>query len=91
MEILESIAWITLGFVPIFGSMELAWRLRKKLVISKFKVEGETSHIEVSPHSTKSSPSDEFDWVWEDVIKEKEIKEKEIPTTALRSRAKFLL
>ena len=48
MEILESIAWITLGFVPIFGSMELAWRLRKKLVISKFKAEGETSHIEVS-------------------------------------------
>ena len=79
MEILESIAWITLGFVPVFGSMELAWRLRKKLVISKFKAEGETSHIEV--HSTKSSPSYEFDWVWKDVIKDKEI-----PTTALRSR-----
>jgi hypothetical protein len=60
---------------------ELAWRLRKKLVISKFKAEGETSHIEVSLYSTKSSPSDEFNWVWEDVIKEKEI-----PTTALRSR-----
>lgn len=81
MEILESIAWITLGFVPVFGSMELAWRLRKKLVISKFKAEGETSHIEASLHSTKSSPSDEFDWVWEDVIKKKEI-----PTTSLRSR-----
>ena len=41
----------------------------------------ETSHIEVSLHSTKSSPSDEFDWVWEDVIKERKI-----PTTALGSR-----
>ena len=81
MEILESIAWVTLGFVPIFGSMELAWRLRKKLVISKFKAEGETSHIEASLHSTKLSTSDEFDWVWEDAINEKEI-----PTTALRSK-----
>jgi hypothetical protein len=81
MEILESIAWITLGFVPVFGSMELAWRLRKKLVVSKSRAKGETNVIEESPHSTKSSPSSEIDWVWEDVIKEMEI-----PTTALRSR-----
>jgi hypothetical protein len=26
MEILESVAWITLGFLPMLGSMELAWR-----------------------------------------------------------------
>jgi hypothetical protein len=81
MEILESIVWITLGFVPVFGSMELAWRLRKKLVVSKSRAEGETNVIEESPHSTKSSPSSEIDWVWEDVIKEMEI-----PTTALRPR-----
>jgi hypothetical protein len=81
MEILESIAWITLGFVPVFSSMELAWRLRKKLVVSKSRAEGETNVIEASPHSTKSSPSSEIDWVWEDVIKEMEI-----PTTALRPR-----
>jgi hypothetical protein len=81
MEILESIAWITLGFVPVFGSMELAWRLRKKLVVSKSRAEGETNVIEESPHSTKSSRSSEIDWVWEDVIKEMEI-----PTTALRPR-----
>jgi hypothetical protein len=81
MEILESIAWITLGFVPVFGSMELAWRLRKKLVVSKSRAKGETNVIEETPHSTKSSPSSEIDWVWEDVIKEMEI-----PTTALRPR-----
>ena len=27
---IESIAWITLGFLPMFGSMELAWRLSKR-------------------------------------------------------------
>jgi hypothetical protein len=77
MEILESIAWITLGFVSVFVSMELAWRLRKKLVVSKSRAKGETNVIEESPHS----PSSEIDWVWEDVIKEMEI-----PTTALRPR-----
>jgi len=30
MDIIESIAWITLGFLPIFGSMEVAWRLSNK-------------------------------------------------------------
>jgi hypothetical protein len=30
MEITESIAWVALGFLPIFGSMEVAWRLGKK-------------------------------------------------------------
>ena len=81
MEILESIAWITLGFVPVFGSMELAWRLRKKLVVSKSKAEGETHAIEECSHSTKPLPSSEIDWVWEDVTKEMEI-----PTTAMRPR-----
>ena len=30
MEIAESIGWIALGFLPVFGSMEVAWRLGKK-------------------------------------------------------------
>ena len=30
MEITESIAWVALGFLPIFCSMEVAWRLGKK-------------------------------------------------------------
>ena len=30
MEILESIAWIALGFVPMLGALELAWRIDKK-------------------------------------------------------------
>jgi hypothetical protein len=30
MEILESLAWITLGFLPMLGSMELAWKLSDK-------------------------------------------------------------
>jgi hypothetical protein len=81
MEILESVAWITLGFLPVFGSMELAWRLGKKVVVSKSRAEGETDVITESPRSTKSSPSSEFDWVWEDALKEMEI-----PTTAIRPR-----
>ena len=30
MEITESIACVALGFLPIFGSMEVVWRLGKK-------------------------------------------------------------
>jgi hypothetical protein len=30
MEITESIAWVALGFLPVFGSIEVAWRLGKK-------------------------------------------------------------
>jgi len=30
MEIAESIGWIALGFLPVFGSMEVAWRLGKR-------------------------------------------------------------
>ena len=30
MEITESIAWVALGFLPVFGSMEVVWRLGKK-------------------------------------------------------------
>jgi hypothetical protein len=31
MEIAESIGWIALGFLPMFGSMEVAWRLEKRV------------------------------------------------------------
>jgi hypothetical protein len=30
MEIIDSIALITLGFLPMLGSLELAWRLSEK-------------------------------------------------------------
>jgi len=30
MEIAESIGWIALGILPMFGSMEVAWRLGKR-------------------------------------------------------------
>ena len=31
MEIAESISWITLGFLPMLGSMEVAWKEEKIL------------------------------------------------------------
>jgi hypothetical protein len=30
MEIAESIGWVALGFLPVFGSMGVAWRLGKR-------------------------------------------------------------
>ena len=47
MEILESIGWITLGFAPVFVSMELAWRLSKKYDVSKPKANEEPGLIKV--------------------------------------------
>jgi hypothetical protein len=39
MEVLESVAWITFGFLPMLGSMELAWRLFEKRRSKKTKME----------------------------------------------------
>lgn len=39
MEIVESIAWISLGFLPMLGFMELAWRLKRKIRFEKTAIE----------------------------------------------------
>jgi hypothetical protein len=65
MEILESVGWITLGFGPLFGSMELAWRLRKKYEISKPNANKETGLINMRPRLTKLSSSTEYNLVGE--------------------------
>jgi hypothetical protein len=44
MEILESAAWVTLGFPPMIGSMELAWRLSKKGRSKKATLEAVHKH-----------------------------------------------
>jgi hypothetical protein len=31
MELLESIGWIALGFIPTLGSLEMAFRITKRL------------------------------------------------------------
>jgi hypothetical protein len=65
MEILESIGWITLGFAPVFGSMELAWRLSKKYDVSKPKANEEPGLIKVKPQSTKLPSSTGYNRVRE--------------------------
>ena len=48
MELIESIAWVTLGFAPVFGSMELAWRIHKKSGVPKVKAKVKKGRL-VSP------------------------------------------
>lgn len=66
MEIIEIIAWITLGFVPVLGSMELAWRLQLRNSFSKpkLKATGETSFVEVNRRLIKLLPPVESDRLW---------------------------
>jgi hypothetical protein len=45
MEVIESVAWITFGFLPILGSMELAWRLSDKRGFKKLKIEKVPVHV----------------------------------------------
>jgi hypothetical protein len=45
MEIIESIAWITLGFLPMLGSMEVAWRLSEKRSSKKTIAEKVPVHV----------------------------------------------
>jgi hypothetical protein len=65
MEILESVGWITLGFVPLFGSMELAWRLRKKYEVSKPDANRKTGLINVGPRLIELSSSTGYNLVRE--------------------------
>jgi hypothetical protein len=65
MEILESVGWIALGFAPLFGSMELAWRLRKKYEVSKPDANRKTGLINVRTRSIKLSSSTGFNLVRE--------------------------
>jgi hypothetical protein len=45
MEIIESVAWVTLGFLPMLGSMELAWRLSGKRRSKKIDTEKVPVHV----------------------------------------------
>jgi hypothetical protein len=45
MEIIEFIAWVTLGFLPMLGSMELAWRLSEKRSFKKTIAERVPVHV----------------------------------------------
>jgi hypothetical protein len=39
MEIIDSVAWVILGFLPMLGSLELAWRLSDKRKTKKATTE----------------------------------------------------
>jgi hypothetical protein len=45
MELIESIAWITLGFLPMLGSLELASRLSDKRRSKKTVTERVPVHV----------------------------------------------
>jgi hypothetical protein len=57
MEIIESLAWVTLGFFPMLGSMELAWRLYKRHAKSKLKAIGESSFVKVNRQLAELLPA----------------------------------
>lgn len=40
MEILESIVWIVIGFVPMLYAMEVAWRLENKVKLKDTTMKG---------------------------------------------------
>ncbi len=45
MEVLQSVAWVTLGFLPMLGSMELAWRLSEKRKSKKAMIKKVADHV----------------------------------------------
>jgi chorismate-pyruvate lyase len=64
MEIIESLTWVTLGFLPMLGSMELAWRLHKKLAKPKLKAIRESRFVKVNRQLAELLPSSNGDRVW---------------------------
>jgi hypothetical protein len=64
MEIIESLAWVTLGFLPMLGSMELAWRLNKRFAKPKLKAIGESSFVNVNRQLAELLPSSQSHRVW---------------------------
>ncbi|CAN5278843.1 hypothetical protein BH18THE2_BH18THE2_38100 [soil metagenome] len=45
MEVLQSVAWVALGFLPMLGSMELAWRLYEKRRSKKTMIKKVAGHV----------------------------------------------
>jgi hypothetical protein len=54
MEIAESNSWIALGFLPVFGSMEVAWRLGKNRCFKPRTKKGRKKTIFTSEHYLES-------------------------------------
>ena len=44
-EVLQSVAWVTLGFLTMLGSMELASRLSKKRKSKKAMIKKVSAHV----------------------------------------------
>ena len=44
-EVLQSVAWVTLGFLPMLGCMELVCRLSKKGKSKKAMTKKEPTHV----------------------------------------------
>ena len=45
MEVLQSVGWVTLGLLPMLGSMELAWRLSEKRKSKKAMIKKVADHV----------------------------------------------
>jgi hypothetical protein len=51
--LLENIVWVAIGFLPMYGAMELSWRLARRIAIKRNKTRGKGEETIVASRRSK--------------------------------------
>jgi hypothetical protein len=51
--LLDNIVWVAIGFLPMYGAMELSWRLARRIAIKRNKPRGEQEETIVASRRSK--------------------------------------
>ena len=46
--LLDNIIWVAIGFLPIYGAMELSWRLAARIAAKRIKTRGKEEETTVA-------------------------------------------
>jgi hypothetical protein len=49
--LLDNIIWLAIGFLPMYGAMELSWRLGRRIAVKRNKTRGKEETIVASARS----------------------------------------
>lgn len=50
---LDNIVWMAIGFLPMYGAMELSWRLARRIAIKRNRTRGKGEEIIVASRHLK--------------------------------------
>lgn len=51
--LLDNVVWVAIGFLPMYGAMELSWRLARRIAIKGNRTRGKGEEIIVASRHLK--------------------------------------